>query len=278
MLTFVIEQLSPTLNGRRMSEESTAEPSELTVSGEDGENMHIHKPKAAHSIREFLSEISVIVVGIAIALAGEQGVEAVNRNVEVSALRQDLHAESRQILTDAQKCEAQSDYELRWLNNRIAQVQAAVWKGRSLAAHEPNNEPNCASPDIPIWRSARSGGKTNLLTKGEVNAFAEVEYVQNHLESYLQDSKKAEDAARGFNRQFPTLPDGEPDFSGASRQDLRDDLVLLTNAANSIDGYKTWLRVLIGAEEAVVAEKDDPNEIYASERKAGVGDVMRDPM
>jgi hypothetical protein len=42
--------------------------------------------------------------------------------------------------------------------------------------------------------------------------------------------------------------------------------------------YKTWLRVLIGAEEAVVAEKDDPNEIYASERKAGVGDVMHDPM
>ena len=261
-----------------MSEESTAEPSDLTVSGEAGEDMHIHKPKAAHSIREFLSEISVIVVGIAIALAGEQGVEAVNRNVEVSALRQDLHAESRQILADARKCQAQSDYELRWLNKRIAQLQAAVWQGRSLAAHQRNDKPNCASPDTPIWRSAKSGGKTNLLTKGEVNAFAEVEYVQNHLESYLQDSNKAEDAARGFNRQLPTMSDGGPDFSVASRQDLRDDLVLLTNAATSIDRYKTWLRILIGAEEAVVAGKDDPNDIYASERKAGVGDVMHEPM
>jgi hypothetical protein len=243
-----------------------------------GDDMHIHKPKAAHSVRAFISEIGVIVVGIAIALAGEQAVEAVHRNVEVSALRLDLHAESRQILADAQKCEAQSDYELRWLNKRIAQVQAAVWQGRSLAAHEPNDKPTCASPDIPIWRSARSGGKTNLLTKGEVNAFAEVEYVQAHLDSYLQDSEKAEGAVRGFNRQLPTLPDGEPDFSVASRQDLRDYLVLLTNAANSIDRYKTWLRVLIGAEEAVVAGKDDLNDIYASERKAGVGDVTHDPM
>lgn len=35
----------------------------------------IHKPKPVHSIREFLSEIGVIVVGIAIALTGEQLVE-----------------------------------------------------------------------------------------------------------------------------------------------------------------------------------------------------------
>ena len=35
--------------------------------------MHIHKPKAAHSLREFLSEIGVIVVGIAIALVGRRG-------------------------------------------------------------------------------------------------------------------------------------------------------------------------------------------------------------
>lgn len=247
-----------------MSEDSEAISSDLTPSSEAGENMHIHKPKAAHSVREFLSEISVIVVGIAIALVGEQAVEAAHRNHEVSALRLDLHAKSRQILADAQKCEAQSDYELRWLNKRIAQVQAAVWQGRSLAAHEPNDKPTCASPDIPIWRSARSGGETNLLTKGEVNAYAEVEYVQTHLDSCRQDSEKAEGAVRGFNGQLLTLPDGKPDFSVASRQDLREYLVLLTNAANSIDKYKTWLRVLIGAEEAVVAGKDDLNGIYAS--------------
>src|SRR5581483_5001573 len=110
------------------------------------------------------------------------------------------------------------------------------------------------------------------------NAYAEVEYVQAHLDSYRQDGGKAEGAVRGFNSQLPTLPDGGPDFSVASRQDLRGYLVLLTNAYNSIEEYKNWLLILIGAEEAVVAGKDDLNDIYASERKAGVGDVMHNLM
>jgi len=56
--------------------------------------MHIHKPKPLHGLREFLSEISVIVVGILIALALEQTVEALHwrhkvRQAEVR-LRADL--------------------------------------------------------------------------------------------------------------------------------------------------------------------------------------------
>lgn len=240
--------------------------------------MHIHRPKAAHSLREFLSEISVIVVGIVIALGGEQAVEAVHRNIEVSALRSDLHEEARQVLADARKCEATTGYQLLWLNKRIAQVQATVWRGQPLAAHEPFDVPTCASPDIPIWRSAKSGGKTNLLTKGEVNAYAEVEYVQGHMDSYLQQAMNDYDAVRRFNRRFPNQPDGYPDFSVASRQDLREYLSVLIAAANSADRYKKWLRILIGADEAVAAGKNNLSDIYASERKASVGAVTHDPM
>ena len=53
---------------------------------------------------------------------------------------------------------------------------------------------------------------------------------------------------------------------------------MLADAANSIDRYKTWLGILISAKEAFVARQDDLNDIYASERMAGVGDVMHDPM
>jgi len=55
--------------------------------------MHVHKPKPVSSLREFLSEISVIVVGIIIAVLIEQGVEALNRNREVSEAREALHEE-----------------------------------------------------------------------------------------------------------------------------------------------------------------------------------------
>ena len=44
--------------------------------------MDIHKPKAAHSWREFLIEIGTIICGILIALALEQAVESVHRSAE----------------------------------------------------------------------------------------------------------------------------------------------------------------------------------------------------
>jgi hypothetical protein len=46
--------------------------------------MHVHKPKPLHGLREFLSEISVIVVGVLIALALEQGVVALDWSHKVA--------------------------------------------------------------------------------------------------------------------------------------------------------------------------------------------------
>jgi hypothetical protein len=240
--------------------------------------MDIHKPKPWRSAREFLKEYLIIVVGVLTALAGEQTVESVHRHTEGSALRTDLHEESRQILMDAQQCEGLADYELRWLRNRIAPVQASVWRGQRLGPREANDEPICASPDVPIWRSAKSAGKTGLLTKGELNAYAEVEYVQNHLDSYYEDTVKAKAAVRAFNSQLPRLPSGEPDFSVLSRDDLRKYLVLLSDAARAFDQYRGWLGILIGAEKAVMRGKTNLTEIYASERASSGGDVTHHSM
>ena len=55
--------------------------------------MHIHKPKAAHGVREFLSEIAVIVVRILIAIGIEQAVEAWHWAREVREARASLHRE-----------------------------------------------------------------------------------------------------------------------------------------------------------------------------------------
>ena len=55
--------------------------------------MEIHKPKAAHSFREFLIEIGTIICGILIALGLEQTVEAVRTAREVAEAREALHRE-----------------------------------------------------------------------------------------------------------------------------------------------------------------------------------------
>jgi len=52
--------------------------------------MDIHKPKPVHSFREFLSEIGVVVLGIVIALSGEQAIEALHWRHVIEAERQAL--------------------------------------------------------------------------------------------------------------------------------------------------------------------------------------------
>ena len=55
--------------------------------------MHIHKPKPLHGIRELLSEISVIVVGILLALTLEQTVESLHWRHKVHQAEARLRAE-----------------------------------------------------------------------------------------------------------------------------------------------------------------------------------------
>jgi hypothetical protein len=55
--------------------------------------MEIHKPKPVHNWRELLTEIGVIVIGVAIALAAEQGVEWLHWQSEVTTARTALRTE-----------------------------------------------------------------------------------------------------------------------------------------------------------------------------------------
>ncbi|MDE2355389.1 MAG: hypothetical protein KGL69_01405 [Alphaproteobacteria bacterium] len=60
--------------------------------------MDIHKPKAAHSWREFLTEIGTIICGILIALALEQALEAVHEHKIAEDARASIRSEVRENL------------------------------------------------------------------------------------------------------------------------------------------------------------------------------------
>ena len=63
--------------------------------------MHIHKPKPLHGVREFSSEISVIVVGILIALGLEQTVESLHWRHKVEQAEVRLRADLQYDITFA---------------------------------------------------------------------------------------------------------------------------------------------------------------------------------
>jgi hypothetical protein len=260
-----------------------AERAEADMSQETAEvsppMLDVHAPhEVMHTWKGFFIHIATIVVGLFIAVALEQSVEAIHRHRELAALRQDLRQESQQILADARKSESAHLYEIRWLTTRITQTQLAIQERHPIGPRETNDMPSYASPDIPIWRSAKAGGRTALLTKDEVNAYAEIEYVQAHLDEMEVAKNTARYAVKSFNREFSSLPNGDPDFSTASSEDLHTYLGLLTTAYEAIEANIHWLRILIGAETAVVGGKTNLDEIYASERKTGGGDILQNFM
>lgn len=238
--------------------------------------LDIHAPhEPIHTWKTFFIHIAVIVIGLFIAVAIEQSVEALHRRHEVAALRKDLRAESSQIAADAHESEATHLYELHWLQARIAQAQDAVWNHKPIGPGAPNHMQRYSSPDIPIWRSAKASGRTALLTKGEVNAYAEIEYVQGHLDELETLKNTAGRAVRSFTRAFPVAPDGSPDLSNASREDLRVYLGLLTTTYEAMSTYIHWLRILEGAESAIAAGKTNLADIYSAERTASDGDAVQ---
>jgi hypothetical protein len=70
-----------------------AETNEPQPPAPEEPQMEIHKPKPVHNWREFLTELGTIVLGICIALAGEQAIEWSNWKSQVRDAREVIAAE-----------------------------------------------------------------------------------------------------------------------------------------------------------------------------------------
>jgi hypothetical protein len=133
-----------------------------------GANMEIHRPKAAHSWREFFIEIGTIVIGILIALSLEQAVEALHEHGLAQEAREAIRAEM-QVNVDRiayhqaiQPC----------IDKRLNQVSGllAVWVGgqpppSGLALGDPD--------DLPMvqqrWQANLNNGRFSRQSAEEQN-------------------------------------------------------------------------------------------------------------
>jgi hypothetical protein len=114
--------------------------------------MHFHLPKPLHGWREFAGEVGIIVVGILIALAGEQLVETLHWRSEVSDFRAAVRTEmsldlgTYQFRTAENRCvEARLDDLQRWLDS---------WRaGRPLKLSAPIGIPTSLTIGTSVWQS-----------------------------------------------------------------------------------------------------------------------------
>ncbi|QUD90057.1 hypothetical protein [Phenylobacterium montanum] len=115
--------------------------------------MHIHKPKVPHGVREFLAEISVIVVGIVIALGGEQVVEWMHWREVVGQTREALDHE---LAGDLGIIQSRID-QAPCMARRVSELKTAFQlhaKGQPLQLKGPIGQPQFPRIHTSVWETA----------------------------------------------------------------------------------------------------------------------------
>ena len=127
--------------------------------------MDVHKPKPWHSVREFLKEYVIIVVGVLTALAAEQTVEWLHNSRELAETRDALHAEV-----------AKNAQEMRYAEQEDRCYAKVLDLYEAWAKGGPKPDvPGLALPNPvdPVWESAKGGAVTHMPLK-EKFAFAQL--------------------------------------------------------------------------------------------------------
>ena len=152
--------------------------------------MHIHKPKAAHSLREFLSEISVIVVGVLIALTLEEAVRVVHDHATEQEARDAVYAEIRQNLSYMKgRLQTQDCVERRL--DEIGALLAKAGDGPVSPAPQWIGQPSVWFMADQRWQAATGSGRASLFSPDEQSALAGV-YV---MTKQFGDAEAREQAA-----------------------------------------------------------------------------------
>lgn len=135
-----------------------------------GGGMDIHKPKTVHNMREFLSEIGIVVIGVLIALGSEQIVEAWHWSHQLQAEREALNSEAQDFLqTAVMEVREQScvNRELRDIETVLERHQS----GRPLGLIKPIRTPYLATSTRGTWQIALAGQALSHMSLKEKLAY-----------------------------------------------------------------------------------------------------------
>jgi hypothetical protein len=121
---------------------------------EAGAEMDIHKPKAAHSWREFLTEIGTIICGILIALGLEQAVERAHWQERLRQTREQVNkevssdVEAATLWLSAAPC----------LDQQLGKIEQGLWFARQSGRYAGADRfsPPLVRFESEAWLNARS--------------------------------------------------------------------------------------------------------------------------
>ena len=232
--------------------------------------LDVHPPHApTHTWRDFLLHIATICIGLLIAVGLEQSVEALHRAHERQVLQTALNHESEQILRDTTNVENGETLRLQWSRLYESQISDAARDHRPLPPPPPiTGKIAWDLPDNPIYASAKSSGKLDLLPDADVVAYGEmsgvIENVLSHYETY-DKARIALDTA--FRRISYAKPTGTSPFDHATPEDMKDLYDKLVDYEQATRSLRFWSRQARGAATMMLPGERDLRKIESAERQ-----------
>jgi hypothetical protein len=169
--------------------------------------MDLHKPKSWHSLREFLKEYVIIVVGVLTALAAEQGVGWLHERRLSAEAREAVMAEINLDITNLSQGLKNEPCVARKLDE-IGVLLDQAEDGGSFAPPVKVGAPEMRWVYTQRWEAATAGGRTSLLSSEEQLDFARVYYMLK-LAAEQEDREQLPwshlRALRGLRRLSPEM-------------------------------------------------------------------------
>jgi hypothetical protein len=232
--------------------------------------LDVHAPEhAAHSWRDFLIHIATICVGLLIAIAIEQCVEALHHHHQREDLEHQMYVESVQNLDLVRAQILFARQRRNYLYACIRALQAATPSNGKLLVTLPVNDvffPAASqglliSPSRGTWTIAQAAGTVALLPPEKAKVYARLDLTADfEKQAEIVTSDTAPILASARLQDHAAVPDGHPLLL---TQPQVDDLLHAFGAAReAASNFHFRLVVLKGALDAVVANVDSLQQMY----------------
>jgi hypothetical protein len=214
--------------------------------------LDVHAPhESIHTGKDFLIHIATICVGLLIAVALEQTVEAVHHRHQREQLLVSLDHDTRATLRDTDFIIDEYHRRIQWNRTRIGQVQAAPDEGALITI-----------PADPAWEAARASGMIPLFSQGEIAAYSEVADVIGRARPRFDMERDADSKRRAFEQRYESVSgDMAANYRLDSPADLQVYLDLLLADERALEGSRFMAAVIRGAEAAILEGARDHDRI-----------------
>lgn len=196
--------------------------------------MDLHKPKVAHSVREFLIEIGTITVGILIALSLEAAVEAFRNRTLVDRVRVDLRQELRSNRATLAREIAQ--------DNAVAvPLNALVRYGRDRQIGKRPSIPPSLNIAMTFMPMSTAGWESAVATQALVHMPYEEAHALTRVYAGTRVFNEFENEASKHWIALNTLPDNPATMSGDELKSATRELAMNQAYQGSLSASGTHL-------------------------------------